>query len=105
MRWNLSVFPGVAVLCLALSGSAGAQTVVGKIAVTDDTTGLADSIREVLRPLEGQEYSAQTDGVIRAKAEEELAAHGYLEATVEVTHEAPQQQEGHALVNVMASVT
>jgi outer membrane protein assembly factor BamA len=99
MRRNLQLFFGLAAVCFALLGSCAAQTLVGKIAVTDDETGLADSTREVLAPLVGTPYSAQTDETLRTKAEQELAAHGYLEATAAVTH------DNASPVNVMVTMT
>lgn len=100
---------GALLFCLICPGwpqtAATTQILVDKIVVADDTTGLADTLREMLRPLEGQGYSAGQDSVVQSKVQEQLEAHGYLEATVAVTHDAPRRDGDRYLVNLLVSVT
>jgi outer membrane protein assembly factor BamA len=70
-----------------LCGSALAQAPVGKIVINGDTTGLADSIQESLQPQKGKLYSPQMEADVRSTVLEQLAAHGYLEATATVTED------------------
>lgn len=89
----------------ASTNNASPQIFVDKVVVVDDETGLADSIRETLQPREGQTYSAEQDSAVRSEVEKQLAAHGYLEATAAVTHDAPRQDGNRYLVDLQVSVT
>lgn len=80
------------------------QILVAKVVVSEDATGLAASISESLKPREGQGYSAQEDWVVRSKVQETLQEHGYLEAQVEVAHDAPRHDGDRYLVNLLISV-
>lgn len=80
------------------------QVVVDKVVVSQDATGLAASISEDLRPREGQRYSAEQDWWVRANVQEHLQADGYLEAQVDVAHDAPRRDGDRYLVNLLVSV-
>jgi hypothetical protein len=84
---------------------ASPQILVDKVLVPDDATGLADPIHEALQPREGKGYSSGANWSARATAEEQLEAHGYLEATVAVTHDPPRQEGDRYLVNLLVSIT
>src|ERR1700760_3950909 len=76
-------------LAALVCGSALAQTPVGKIVVKGDTTGLADSIEQSLQPQQGKPNSPQLQADVRSPALDQLADHGYLEATATVTQDGP----------------
>ncbi len=80
------------------------QILVDRVVVAEDSTGLAASIRENLKPREGQGYSAGQDWLVRLKAQEQLQANGYLEAEVDVKHDAPRREGDRYLVNLLVSV-
>jgi outer membrane protein assembly factor BamA len=64
-----------------------AQTPIGKIIVRGDTTGLADSIEQSFQPQQGKPNSPQLEADVRTTTLNQLADHGYLEATATVTQE------------------
>jgi outer membrane protein assembly factor BamA len=112
-RFGRLFWLGALLSCLICTGwsqtasinNASPQIFVDKVVVTDDATGLADSIRETLKPREGQAYSAEQDSAVRSEVQSQLAAHGYLEATVAVTHGAPRQDGDRQTVDLQVTVT
>jgi outer membrane protein assembly factor BamA len=92
--------PGPAILFSVLSP----QVLVDKVVLTQVPNGLMDALSENLRRREGHEYSGDQDWLVRSNSEEELNSKGYLEAQVEVTHDAPRRDGDHYLVNLIVSV-
>jgi outer membrane protein assembly factor BamA len=81
------------------------QIVVDKVAVSGNDIGLGPALSESLQSKEGQAYSGEQDENIRAAAEDQLQADGYLEAEVAVTHDAPRRDGDRFLVNLSVSIT
>jgi outer membrane protein assembly factor BamA len=112
MSFSMRQWFGVGALCASLlspawpqAETAPAANMIGNIVVVDDTTGLADSIHELLQSMQGQPDSAQQEEAARARAIQELGAHGYLEATVAVTHDAPRAEGGRSVNDLQVTVT
>jgi outer membrane protein assembly factor BamA len=74
--------------CSGWSQAPSGAPIVDRIVVQDETTGLADTIREMLAPHVGQPGSTELDAAVRTEVLKQLEAHGYFEATVTVTYDA-----------------
>jgi outer membrane translocation and assembly module TamA len=92
--------PGPAIVFSVLSP----QVLVDRVVLTQVPDGLMNALSESLRRREGHEYSGGQDWLVRSNAEEELNSKGYLEAQIDVTHDAPRRDGDHYLVNLLVSV-
>ena len=80
------------------------QISVDKVIVSQAPEALTPALNENLRRREGHEYSGGQDWMVRSNAKEELEAKGYLEAQVDITHDAPRRDGDHYVVNLLVSV-
>jgi len=96
--------PGAPVPAIVFSISSP-QVLVDKVVISHAPEDLVASLHENLRAREGHEYSAQQDWLVRSNTIEKLESQGYLQAQIDIVHDAPRRDDDHYLVNLVVSVT
>ncbi len=81
------------------------RVVVGKVVITQAPEGLASALYESLRLKEGHECSRGQDWLLQSNTEETLKSKGYLEAKIDISHDAPRHDGDHFAVNLIVSIT
>jgi hypothetical protein len=81
------------------------KVVVDKVVISQAPYGLTAALNDKFSPWEGKEYSSQGDWFARSQAREVLHRNGYLDAQVEVGHDAPRQVGDRYAVNLLVTVT
>jgi hypothetical protein len=66
---------------------------------------VADSLDNKLKTREGHDYSSVGDWLVRSNSKDELAAKGYLDPQIEISHDAPRRNGDYFLVNLLVNIT
>jgi hypothetical protein len=77
---------------------------IDKVVINQAPESLADLLRGRLQSREGHEYSSRQDWLPRSDVGEVLESHGYLEAHVDIAHDAPRTEGNRYLVNLLISL-
>jgi hypothetical protein len=80
------------------------QILIDKVVISQAPDGLRTALNENLQRRAGHEYSGGQDWLVRSNAKDALESKGYLEAEVDVAHDAPRRDGDHYLVNLVVSV-
>jgi len=77
------------------------KVLIDKVLVSQAPENLTSSLNENRRLIEGHEYSSGQDWLIRSKIGDTLDANGYMEAKIEISHDAPRHIGDHFAVNLI----
>jgi outer membrane translocation and assembly module TamA len=80
------------------------QILIDKVVIAQAPEDLSSALQDSLQGRDGHDYSSRQDWLVRSNITKELESKGYLEAEVDIAHDAPRKERNGYLVNILISV-